>query len=486
MLSENEYRKTKQQLENIPRDLPTKQQNNLKKLLKKKLHEHELASKYPPFQPLPYAQFFINYATHELTLLHLIESVQCSKKIILDTESITIPHQPNEPALIQLQLILPTSYSYVIFVEVCHLPREHDTTFDLIKLFFHTLFQFDKIIYIWGEIKELTKFIKFGLFSNEQIRLSNNINCQDEFKKYWQRNYPHKISSYGSTEDSQCNCESCLGINPQDPWSLQNAVAHKLHLYLDKRFTISQFDIGLDSQLKHLNDSEIKHRERMIHYAANDCLSIYQLILELNFFHHEQSVTSLSSHKSNKNISNYSFQLLPISSNDDLIVPNEYDIPSTSRTVYLIETPTVILDNHSSTPSQFPTTTNTSTKPKYKKELSAEERKKLHNKTCTLKQRKRYFRFQITREDIDKRFTTKQIKKILKQHNIPVTAVSFSSRTNKKALIIGLKEITKLSIYENIVADLFTKQHYEQFRNDKYKSRSSSHHHRSHLNHYHF
>ncbi|CAF4379826.1 unnamed protein product, partial [Rotaria sordida] len=150
-------------------------------------------------------------------------------------------------------------------------------------------------------------------------------------------------------------------------------------------------------------------------------------------------------------------------------VPNEYDIPSTSRTVYLIETPTVILDTHSSTPSQFPTTTNTSTKPKYKKELSAEERKKLHNKTCTLKQRKRYFRFQITREDIDKRFTVKQIKTILKQHNIPVTAVSFSSRTGKKALLIGLKEITKLSIYENIVADLFTKQHYEQFRNDKYK-----------------
>ncbi|CAF3315218.1 unnamed protein product [Rotaria sp. Silwood2] len=202
MLSQDEYQKIKWQLKNIPTKLTTQQQNNLRKRLLKKLHEHELVAEYPPFQPLPYIQFFINYATHELTLLHLIESTQCSKKVILDTESIIIPHQPNKPALIQLQLILPTSYSYMIFVEVWHLPPEHDTTFDLIKLFFTTLFNHEKTIYIWGTVKELIPFVKFKLFSTEKIYFPKNVNCQDEFKKYWQKNYPHKSTSNTSNEDS--------------------------------------------------------------------------------------------------------------------------------------------------------------------------------------------------------------------------------------------------------------------------------------------
>jgi len=146
MLSQEEHNDTLYKSKHISATGKTRQ--NLRAEYRKKLHEHKLASKYPPFQPLPYQQFFINYATHELTLLHLIETVQCSKKIILDTESINIINQSNEPALIQLQLILPTSYSYLIIVEVWYLPPEHDPTFQLIKLFFNTLFNPEKTVYI--------------------------------------------------------------------------------------------------------------------------------------------------------------------------------------------------------------------------------------------------------------------------------------------------------------------------------------------------
>ncbi|CAF1282737.1 unnamed protein product [Rotaria sordida] len=197
----------------------------------------------------------------------------------------------------------------------------------------------------------------------------------------------------------------------------------------------------------------------------------------------EQS-TSLSNHQSNENIPNYTLQLSLISSGDDgIIVPMEHDTPSTNRNVYLIRAYPTALDIPTQSP--LPTKSNTSTKPKYEKELSAEERKKLHNRTCTLKQRTRYFHHKITKKNIDKRFTIKQIKKILKQHDIPVTAVNFlrSPNTNEKTLAIGLKDITKLSTYEDIVVDLFTKQHYEQIRHNKSKSRSST---RRHLNHHHF
>jgi hypothetical protein len=86
-------------------------------------------------------------------------------------------------------------------VEVLHLLPKHDTTFDLIKLFSNTLFHPNNIIYTWGYIKELAEFIKFGLYTDEQIYLSQNINCQSGFKKYWKQNNPHKLSSVASTED---------------------------------------------------------------------------------------------------------------------------------------------------------------------------------------------------------------------------------------------------------------------------------------------
>ncbi len=78
----------------------------------------------------------------------------------------------NKPALIQLSLILPTSFSYVIFIEVCHLPSERDNTFALIKLFFNTLFHPDKTIYIWGTIEELIDCIKLHVWLDKRFSCS--------------------------------------------------------------------------------------------------------------------------------------------------------------------------------------------------------------------------------------------------------------------------------------------------------------------------
>jgi hypothetical protein len=223
------------------------------------LKEHYYASHYPPFEPLPYELIFVNRTTTERTLLKLVHAVNDSTLFTLNTEAVGILHQPNQPALIQLQIILSALSS-------------------LIKKLFDLLFQPDENIYIWGQIDELIGFAQYQLFTINQIYLSNNVNVQHHFRSYWSNNHPHRPPPL-SANAPPCQCELCLGIYPGDLWSLQTATAVQLHRWIDKRFTRKPFDIGLDPQLSHLNEQQLAFRRQMWTYAAYDCNAIYQLII---------------------------------------------------------------------------------------------------------------------------------------------------------------------------------------------------------------
>ena len=129
MLSDREFQETQWRLNNIPSKMKGPARQHLRQMLKKKLKEHRYASTYQPFIPSPHKIFFINYATTEATIIHLMETIITSNKFIVDTESIPVLYQPNIPALIQLQILIPHSISYVILIEVHHLPRATTTTF---------------------------------------------------------------------------------------------------------------------------------------------------------------------------------------------------------------------------------------------------------------------------------------------------------------------------------------------------------------------
>ncbi|CAF5005003.1 unnamed protein product [Rotaria sp. Silwood1] len=437
MLSQREYEKLKWQLKNIPSTIKGRPRQNLRTTLRKKIHEHELASTYPTFTPSNFQQFFINFQTTDLTLLHLIEACAASTNFILDTESVGIYRGPNKPALIQIQIILPTSISYVLIIEVCHLPPIHETTFQLIKQFFTTLFSSGKTIYIWGEIDELNDFTTTGLFTLDQIKLSNNNNFQDEFKDYWTKKHPHQTRSQRSTNELPCQCESCLGINPTDTWSLQNAVAYELHQWLDKRFTRSSFDIGLDPQLYHFNTNEIEHRTQLTRYAIYDCLSIYQLLLKLNLINNPQQSTVT------------------------LITSIEENIIEQQPTIIDAEQ----ISSDESEPEREPQQYNL---------LSEEERKRIHNRSCTLKQRKRYYQNTIIINNIDRRFKIKQIKAIIRSYDVPFFAVNFStsSTTRQRSLHIGIRDSSQIDHYHNRIKHLFTTSHFYEFISSQ-RNRSS-------------
>ncbi|CAF4462150.1 unnamed protein product, partial [Didymodactylos carnosus] len=135
----------------------------------------------------------------------------------------------------------------------------------------------DKAIHTWGDIEELNKFVKYQLFTPEQLLQPNTFNVQNEFKEDWRTNHPHRTIISPADED-ECIWHTCIGKQPNDPWSLQDALEYGCRLWLDKRMTLSPWNIGLDPMLFHLNDKQQGQRQAWILYAIKDCLAVELLM----------------------------------------------------------------------------------------------------------------------------------------------------------------------------------------------------------------
>ena len=259
------------EIENIHRTLASNPPKNIAKRLEDELSQHNYSLKYPPFTSLSHHRQFLNRQTNEQVLNQIIDIAKDSTTILLDTESTPVYRQPNRPSLIQFQLIPNDTLPMVVIVEVNHLPPINTNAFKQMKEFFRIVLDSDKVIYTWGTIEELEPFVQFGLFTTKQIKQSDNEDLQSIFKDYWRRCHKHK-------PDEDCKCEKCLRRKPNQKWKLLDAVAHQLNEWLDKRHTCSPFDIGLDPKLKQLRPEQLKYRNTLTNYAANDVLSMEKLM----------------------------------------------------------------------------------------------------------------------------------------------------------------------------------------------------------------
>jgi len=555
MLSPEQLNAIHHQLNNIPSSYTNKRKNELRRELNKVLREHKYASTYLPYEPTEYEIIFINRLTSINTLITLDTKINETKIFTLDTESVAIKFQSNVPSLIQLQLCSEPN-SIVIIVEVHHLPKQNKKEFQLIKNLFNSLFIKQNTIFIWGEIEELKKFIQFGLFNLQQIYSSTNRNIQKEFKLYWEKNYPHH-----EDPNEECQCKHCFSINHDNLLALQDAVAFELRQWLDKRLTIQSFNIGLDPKLKRLNPSELQYRKSLCTYAANDCDSIYRIIIHSNIINEQYSetpptnkfinritdqddeevvfnvkgqlmiVNELSSNiNSTKPIpiiraeppelelissdeesmdfvrkQKYSKFKLPtldnelefISSDDDhpteqqlsnqilsrkkqltpsidtLEINNQLVLTQDVIMTHTQERSRPLVNNEQRYPSDRESSLTNGNRPDNNTKLSAEERKRIHNRACTIKQRKRYYQCEIIRRNVDRRFTPKKVKTILREHNISFSAVNDNSKTStskKISLYIGIKEKDKIDEYEQIIQNLFTTAHYHSWHRNRRQS----------------
>ncbi|CAF3408778.1 unnamed protein product [Rotaria sp. Silwood2] len=206
MLSNDEYRNIIWKLDHVPENLHGQQRQNYTRSLRQQITEHEYATKFIPFEPLPHIPYFINRTTTKQCLHQLIKAATVSPEFTLDTESMNIYKKENKPTLIQLQIFLPHHSSCALIIEMYHLPNENHICFKLIKDLIEIIFSQDKKLYTWGSINELKPFVIFKLFSYEQLNRMNPINLQENFKIFWNKQHRHKSSSSTSSNSSSDNC----------------------------------------------------------------------------------------------------------------------------------------------------------------------------------------------------------------------------------------------------------------------------------------
>lgn len=485
MLSSQEHAKLLDQLNHIPQSFIAQQRHNFQRVVKKKLKEHAYASKFSPFTPTHYEIVFVNRTTTIETLHKLINLVDRSILFTLDTESTNIRYQSNKPSLIQLQVIQSDDDSKILFVEVCHLPRNDQYTFTLIKQLFHILLQPGKTIFTWGELDELKEFTRYDLFTHDQINLPKSINVQTRFRTYWSDNYPHQETEL-SIDTSICKCLYCFGIQHDGLISIQDAVAITLNNWIDKRLTRYPFDIGLDPQLQRLNEKQLEFRQSMSTYAANDCDAVKQIIIYTNIINENQyliepqnsifHIDEISPLNSPTNIFTVLLQeeqvqeqsskdeirplsleleLEPVSEDDDIILSS-----TTTNRVVTVTTQPERQPSPESIPDERPQTS----------ELTPTERKRIHNRSSTLRQRRRLFKHKITCYNIDPRFCIRKIKQMLDDNYINFTPVNTVKcrYTNKTILYIAVEDRQSVQQHQALIYTLFTTRNYNKIYRKNY------------------
>jgi hypothetical protein len=469
MLSPDEYRKLLDQLDIVKSKFTGTKRQNLVRDINKKLKEHKYASKYPSFEPSPYTLVFVNRTTTTETLTQLIELIDRSTVFTLDTESTNVRFQPNKPSLIQLQIIPDAGYSTIIFIEVYHLPRPDQSTFKLIQQLFNVLLQPKKIIFIWGELEELEPFTRYGLFSSDQLDLPQQMNVQRRFRTYWSDTYPHQDTLLDNA--MPCKCLDCFDITHDNLIGLQDAVAITLNRWIDKRLTRYPFYIGLDPRLRRLNDKELEYRQSMSNYAAYDCDAVKQIIIYTDIINEIQlpieskpltvSNNEESTRHSPMNIfvelsterspprneipePKIDYELEQISDDDDNMIISSQ---STSNRIVQIAEPT----EH-----QQPNV------------LLLAIRKQIHNRSCTLRQRRRLYQHKFTIYEVDPRFSIRKIKQMLDDYHIDFTAVNTvkSNSTNKRTLYIGIEDPTLIRRHKRLLQSLFNTRNYNRIYNN--------------------
>lgn len=475
MLSPKEHARLIDQLEYISRSSITKDKQTYQREIKKKLKEHEYASRFAPFEPSYSDLIFINRTTSTDTLNRVIDLVNSSSWFTLDTESANVLYQPNIPCLVQLQIIQSEDISIILIFEFSHFPRRNQHQFQLIQNLFNVLLQPTKIIFTWGDLDELEQFTQYGLFTSAQLDLPQQLNVQKRFRTYWSDMYPHQLPSPNDTP--HCSCLDCFGITHNNLIALQDAVAITLHRWIDKRLTRHPFDIGLDPQLRRLNDKELQYRQSMSNYAAYDCDAVKQIIIYTDIINEIQlpieseqltvSNNEVSPRNSPMNIfvalsgelsierspprneipePTIDYELEQISDDDDNMIISSQ---STSNRIVTLTEPT----EHQQTTG-----------------LTLAQRKQIHNRSCTLRQRRRLYEYKITCHDIDSRFAIRKIKQMLDEKNIPWTAVNTvkSQTPGKSTLYIGVESPSIARRHAAFVQTLFDTPNYNRIYRRNY------------------
>jgi hypothetical protein len=239
--------------------------------------------RYPPLE-VPtsiYKMIFINKYTSMEEMNLLINHVQSCNQFTIDTES---EKSNNELALIQIQTLSRRLPTFVIFIELAHLPTEHSHMYVKIKKFFELVFRLGNELYSWGDMtRELYPIKDYNLI--KWPLLPSMIDIQPYFDGWYERartlqesrcpkHHSHDANVIND-KPSTCECYERSPYNQGQLWSLQKALIYSTHLFIDKSCRMNNWAGGLTNNNTKLSSSR---RKNMISYAAKDVLATTILI----------------------------------------------------------------------------------------------------------------------------------------------------------------------------------------------------------------
>jgi hypothetical protein len=238
---------------NPPAELTGKPKRNWKRNARKESKNYNYKCQYPPFY-IPSVCYNVCHI-HRFTKLDIMDTIlthfEACHSFTIDTESV---RRPSNLALIQVQSIPVELPSYVLLIQLRHLPTNHSLLFNKIQSLFKILFDKRKTIYSWGSLdKELKHAIPYSLFSFPIY--AKAIDLQSEFSK-WHRRVPPFCEVCKPNNNTHitvgssmfCGCRPHVYTNPSNPWSLQNAVLYTTNCFLDKSQTENNWFKMLDPQ----------------------------------------------------------------------------------------------------------------------------------------------------------------------------------------------------------------------------------------------
>ena len=267
--------------EDVPARLTGKPERNWVRNATKESQNYNYKCQFPPFH-VPSTYYNI-YHIHRFTKLDTMDMIlthfETCDSFTIDTDWLRCP---SNLALIQIQSIPVTLPSYVLLVQLRHLPKKDSLLFKKVQSLFTIILKESKTIYSWGSLsKELEFATPYSLFSLPiQVK---EINLQSKFSEWYHRVPPFcevckpDNSTHVTVGSSRCcGCRQHAYNNPSNLWSLQNAVLHATTSFSDKLQTENNWFAMLYPKYTRLSPTDLNN---MINYAIYDCISVTYLRL---------------------------------------------------------------------------------------------------------------------------------------------------------------------------------------------------------------
>ena len=429
--------------ENPPPHLTGKSRRNYISNARKALRDYHYQQAFPPFH-IPSALYRIVHVhcyTSLNTMEMLVAHVQLCRSFSVDTESLS---RSANIKLIQIHTI-PTEFpSYVLLIQLSHLPPFHSLLFQQIQLLFQYLFQHGKTLYSWGPAEvELERARQFRLFSTPLACLCFDL--QQDFS-IWYALVPPFCEVCRPNADYQvnigsamfCRCKDVIYSDPSKQWSLQNAILYVSDCYLDKTQTKSPWNELLDPL--HSTMSSVRCA-RMIRYAVYDALAVSYLrfpVTQMWTFDRVRQST-FSDLLLEPPLISSSLLYEPISDEEpDLIVESSQAVE--------------ILDELPPQPFQ------PQSHHRAYRSVQARQRRNRKRNLVLRQYRDRH----IVLRMVYHRFTIQLIKRVLR--DLDVRYVHLKLNTSSHVLSIGMKKPSLVDFYfDRLSGDLFDKNHYHDY-----------------------